>query len=80
MPVNNDWLIIKVKGCRKAGAKYFKSLTEIPSWPDDDLVCKVCITLSKLDSSINWKSNDVNIVLFKYTLKGFFPGYDGHSW
>ena len=71
IPVNNDWLIIKVKGCRKAGAKYFKSLTEIPSWPDDVLVCKYCITLSKLDSSISWKSNDVNIVLFKYTWKVF---------
>ena len=71
IPVDNDWLIIKVEGCRKAGAKYFKSLTEIPSRPDDVLVCKDCITLSKVDSSINWKSNDVNIVLFKYTWKGF---------
>ena len=41
IPVNSDWLIIKVKGCRKAGAEYLKTLTKIP--------CKDWRTFSSLD-------------------------------
>ena len=49
IPVNSDWLIIKVNGCHKAGSQYFNSWIEIPSWPDDVLVCKDWGTLPKLD-------------------------------
>ena len=75
IPVSNDWIIISVNGLDKPGSKYFSNFNDMPSFPDDDLLCKQRATWVIFFSSIRSNLNDERMFWYQNWRSVFWSLY-----